>query len=110
MERATLAALADEARALVKEHATRAPLDRGLPLETLRAKLAARAGGVAAEEAIRVAAAKRSPNDDGAIAVDADVARVAGAAPLDAQRARARSRSRRRSSRRRGSTAWASTR
>ncbi|MDB5217733.1 MAG: Selenocysteine-specific translation elongation factor [Myxococcaceae bacterium] len=77
VERRVIAALADEARALVAEHAARAPLDRGMPLATLRQRIASRAGHAAAETAILAARARRGPDDVGAIAIDGDVAFVA---------------------------------
>jgi selenocysteine-specific elongation factor len=90
--RATLAELADRARALVHEHARAAPLDRGLPVATLQQKLAARAGVEAAEAAIRGARARRSARDEGAILVEGDVAVPASRGRLDPALARAASR------------------
>jgi selenocysteine-specific elongation factor len=77
VERRVIATLADEARALVAEHAARAPLDRGMPLATLRQRIAARGGHAAAEAAILAARARRGPDDVGAIAIDGDVVFVA---------------------------------
>lgn len=77
VERRVLAALADDVRALVGEHAAHAPLDRGMPLATLRQRIAARAGHDAAEAAILAARALRGPDDVNAIAIDGDVAFVA---------------------------------
>ncbi|MGO8995065.1 MAG: selenocysteine-specific translation elongation factor [Polyangiaceae bacterium] len=74
-----LSALAVRARELVEEHARAFPLDRGLPLETLRAKLGRAAGRDAAERAIELA--KAGPQ---AIAIDADVAQLRKS-PLDAR-------------------------
>jgi selenocysteine-specific elongation factor len=72
-----LATLADEARALVADHGASAPLDRGMPLATLRQRLADRAGPDVAEAAILAARARRGPDDVDAIAIDGDVAYVA---------------------------------
>lgn len=72
--RTILAELADEVRASVAAHARHAPLDRGLPLATLRQKLAERAGPDAAEAAIRAACAQRSVHDCEAVAIAGDVA------------------------------------
>jgi selenocysteine-specific elongation factor len=77
VERATLIELAVAARRLVGEHHAQAPLDRGLPLETLRKRLGALAGAEAAEEAIRLAAATRATTPGEPIAVEGDVARLA---------------------------------
>jgi selenocysteine-specific elongation factor len=74
---ARLADLAAAARRLVAEHHKKAPLDRGLPLETLRQKLAATSGAEAAEEAIRIACGKPSGLKTEAIVVEGDVARLA---------------------------------
>jgi selenocysteine-specific elongation factor len=81
---ARLADLAATARRLVAEHHKKAPLDRGLPLETLRQKLAATSGAEAAEEAIRVAVGKPAGLKTEAIEIDGDVARLAsfGGAPV----------------------------
>jgi selenocysteine-specific elongation factor len=79
VDAAALEALVMRARALVSEHHRAFPLDRGMPVETLRERLASAAGRDAAEEAIVRARVKRSPGDD-AIAVDGDVARMAGGA------------------------------
>jgi selenocysteine-specific elongation factor len=92
---ARLADLAAAARRLTAEHHKKAPLDRGLPLETLRRKLADVAGAEAAEEAIRIATAKTpltqagsqaSPRQKGEpIAIEGDIARLPsfGKAPVD---------------------------
>ena len=86
LARSTLAELAAKARELVAEHHRRAPLDRGLPLQTLREKLGAIAGPFAAEDAIRRG---RAPGTD-AIVIDGDVARIASfAGELDSSRTRA---------------------
>jgi selenocysteine-specific elongation factor len=72
--RSTLVDLADLARALVAEHAVKAPLDRGLSMATLQRKLEDRAGPDAALAAIRAARARRGKDDTGLIAIDGDVA------------------------------------
>jgi selenocysteine-specific elongation factor len=78
MDRTALEALATRARELVEAHARDFPLDRGLPTETLRGKLARAAGRDAAERAIKLAASDpRAP-----LAIDGDVARPRKA-PLD---------------------------
>jgi selenocysteine-specific elongation factor len=81
---ARLEELASAALRLVAAHHAAAPLDRGLPLETLRRKLAEASGLEAAGEAIRIAA--REPADPGSerIVVEGDVARLAsfGGAPV----------------------------
>ncbi|MEP7124182.1 MAG: selenocysteine-specific translation elongation factor [Byssovorax sp.] len=81
---ARLGDLAATARRLVAEHHKKAPLDRGLPLETLRQKLAATSGAEAAEEAIRMACGKPPGLKIEAIVVEGDVARLLsfGGAPV----------------------------
>ncbi len=81
---ARLTDLVATARRLVAEHHKKAPLDRGIPLETLRQKLAATSGAEAAEEAIRVAVGKPPGLKTEAIEIDGDVARLAsfGGAPV----------------------------
>jgi selenocysteine-specific elongation factor len=74
MKRSALTELVAEARALVADHARRAPLERGMPLAALRGKLAARAGEAAADEAVKLAAVRRSPDDADAIVLEGDVA------------------------------------
>jgi selenocysteine-specific elongation factor len=81
---AALEELADRAAALVAGHHAKAPLDRGMPLETLRAQLAARAGADVAEDAIARAKERRgskqiATRDSGVavIVVEGDVARMA---------------------------------
>jgi selenocysteine-specific elongation factor len=69
--------LAATARRLVAEHHKKAPLDRGLALETLRQKLAESAGPEAAAEAIRIATTKDKNLKGDALVVDGDVARTA---------------------------------
>ena len=71
---AALEELADRAAALVAAHHVKAPLDRGLPLETLRAQLAARGGADVAEDAIARAKERRGSKQ---IVVEGDVARAA---------------------------------
>jgi selenocysteine-specific elongation factor len=84
MGRGALDALADRARALVRAHHEQAPLDRGLPLETLRTRLSAGAGRLAAEEAIRVAVS--TSDAKGRLAVEGDVVRMpAGAGVANAE-------------------------
>jgi selenocysteine-specific elongation factor len=76
--RSSLVALAAQARKLVSEHHAQAPLDRGLPLETLRQRLADVSGPDAAEEAIRLSADARAAGVAGEpILVEADVVRLA---------------------------------
>jgi selenocysteine-specific elongation factor len=81
---ARLADLATAALRFVAEHHKKAPLDRGLPLETLRQKLAETSGAEAAEEAIRVAASRPPGLKTEAIVIEGDVARLAsfGGAPV----------------------------
>ena len=69
---------------LVAEHHKKAPLDRGLPLETLRQKLAETSGAEAADEAIRIAATQAPGLKGEPIVVEGDVARLAsfGGAPV----------------------------
>ncbi len=75
--RSRLLEMAKVARTLVTEHHKAAPLDRGLPLETLRKQLAETSSPEAADEAIRLAARKGAvPGDP--IAVEGDIARVPG--------------------------------
>jgi selenocysteine-specific elongation factor len=81
--RARFRELAQKARALVVEQHKRAPLDRGLALETLRQKLGAIAGPEAAEAAIRLAAEKTSDLRGEPLLIEGDVARIPGGAALD---------------------------
>lgn len=75
--RSRLVEMAATARRLVIEHHRAAPLDRGLPLETLRRQIAATSSAEAADEAIRLAARKGAvPGEP--ILVEGDVARVPG--------------------------------
>lgn len=85
MSAARLVDLATAARKLVADHHKKAPLDRGLALETLRQKLAERGGPDAAAEAVKLAAAKIPGQKGDALVIDGDVARLAGfgAAPVD---------------------------
>jgi len=82
--RPELDALVMRARELVREHHQSAPLERGMPLETLRTRLGARAGRLVAEEAIRRATAggesAASPARGGTerLVVDGDVVRAPG--------------------------------
>ncbi|HEY1690909.1 MAG TPA: selenocysteine-specific translation elongation factor [Polyangiaceae bacterium] len=73
-----LDALVARARDLVRAHHERAPLERGLPLETLRARLAVGGGRVVAEEAIRVASSGGAAGDR--LVVEGDVVRLPGSA------------------------------
>jgi selenocysteine-specific elongation factor len=83
---ARLNELAQSARSLAAEHHKQAPLDRGIPLETLRQKIAASAGPEAAEEAIRLAAARTPGLKGEPIVIEGDIARLAsfGKSPADA--------------------------
>jgi selenocysteine-specific elongation factor len=74
--RPRLDALVGRARELVRSHHQRAPLERGLPLETLRARLATGGGRLVAEEAIRVATGGRDAPDR--LVIDGDVVRMPG--------------------------------
>lgn len=74
--RAALVELAVEARGLVVAHQKKNPLDRGMVLETLRARLAARAGAEAAEEIIKLAASKSGSVAGEPIVVEGDVVRA----------------------------------
>jgi selenocysteine-specific elongation factor len=73
---------------LVEHHQKQAPLERGMAIETLRARLAdGGAGRWVAEEAIRVAAERDGP---GRLLVDGDVVRRAKAGSSEAGAANAR--------------------
>ena len=75
--RSRLLEMAAAARALVADHQRAAPLDRGLPLETLRKRLAETSSPEAADEAIRLAARKGAvPGEP--ILVEGDIARAPG--------------------------------
>jgi len=78
MKREALVDLASKARRLVEEHHKKAPLDRGLVLETLRQRLAAVAGEGAAEEVLRVAASKNTAVAGEPIVIEGDIAKLAG--------------------------------
>jgi selenocysteine-specific elongation factor len=80
MPREALVELATKARALVVDHHKKAPLDRGLVLETLRARLAGLAGAEAAEEIIKLAASKSGTVPGEPIVVEGDVVRSPSAA------------------------------
>jgi selenocysteine-specific elongation factor len=86
--RDALDALVERARALVRRHHEEAPLDRGLPLETLRTRLAAGAGRFAAEEAIRVATSAGDARER--LAVEGDVVRMPGSGSAASAEATAR--------------------
>jgi selenocysteine-specific elongation factor len=78
--------LAGTARRLVAEHHKKAPLDRGLALETLRQKLAEIAGPEAAAEVVKLAAGKTPGVAGEPISIGGDVALLPsfGAAPVRA--------------------------
>jgi selenocysteine-specific elongation factor len=81
---ARLGDLAASARRRVADHHRKAPLDRGLGLETLRSQLAEIAGPEAAAEAIRLATGREKALKGEPIVIEGDVARLAGfsAAPV----------------------------
>jgi selenocysteine-specific elongation factor len=83
---ARLLDLAATARRLVAEHHKKAPLDRGLALETLRQKLAEIAGAEAAAEAVKLAGGKTPGVAGEPIVIEGSDARLAsfGAAPVRA--------------------------
>ncbi|HEY3821729.1 MAG TPA: selenocysteine-specific translation elongation factor [Polyangiaceae bacterium] len=72
--RGRLDALVARARELVRRHHEEAPLDRGLPLETLRARLASGGGRLVAEEVLRVATGGSDARER--LAVEGDVVRM----------------------------------
>ncbi len=72
--RAQLDAAIARARDLVREHHAKSPLERGLPLETLRARLATSGGRLVAAEAIRLASTTGSAQER--LIVDGDVVRL----------------------------------
>lgn len=76
VHRDALLALAQRARRLTADHHAAHPLDRGIKLETLRQRLAERAGPAAAQEAIRHAARKSLEGEP--LVVEGDVARLDG--------------------------------
>lgn len=84
MLRTALVELATKARALVVEHHQKAPLDRGLVLETLRSRLADLAGPEAAEEIIKTAASKSGSVPGEPIVIEGDVVRSPTAATAPA--------------------------
>src|SRR5262249_37431853 len=75
--------LAALARKLTAQHHQKAPLDRGIGLETLRRRLGDRCGEEAAEEAIRVACSNAAGPAGEPLVVDGAIVRVAsfGGAP-----------------------------
>jgi selenocysteine-specific elongation factor len=77
IKREALVDLASKARRLVEDHHKKAPLDRGLVLETLRKRLAAVAGEGAAEEVLRVAASKNTAVAGEPIVIEGDIAKLA---------------------------------
>ncbi len=80
--RAQLEAAVARARELVREHHAKAPLERGLPLETLRARLGTAGGRVLATEIIRIASAEGPVRDR--LVLEGDVVRL-GQAPAAPQ-------------------------
>jgi selenocysteine-specific elongation factor len=74
LARARFDALVARARDLVRRHHEEAPLDRGLPLETLRARLAAGGGRLVAEEVLRAATAGSDAKER--LVVEGDVVRM----------------------------------
>lgn len=73
--------LAEKARRLVEEHHKKAPLDRGLGLETLRRKMSAIAGDEAAAEIIRMAAGKNNEIAGESVVIEGDIVRLAQFVP-----------------------------
>jgi selenocysteine-specific elongation factor len=88
--RAELDTLVAHAKELVRAHHESAPLERGMPLETLRTRLGARAGRLVAEEAIRRAAAGGGSTDR--LVVEGDVVRAPGSESAAAAAALVRAR------------------
>jgi len=80
MLRTALVELATKARLLVVDHHQKAPLDRGMVLETLRARLSALAGPEATEEVIKLAASKSGSVPGEPIVLEGDVVRSPSAA------------------------------
>jgi selenocysteine-specific elongation factor len=74
LARSRLDALVVRARDLVRHHHESAPLDRGMPLETLRARLAAGGGRLVAEEVLRVATGGNDTKDR--LEIEGDVVRM----------------------------------
>ncbi len=70
LEATALEALAAKARDLVESHVRAFPLDRGMPVETLRARLGRAAGRDAAERALKLA--QKGPSS---LSIEGDVAR-----------------------------------
>ena len=96
IRRRTVAELASRARSRVTEHLARAPLDRGMPLASLRAELARASSEAAADLALLAARAPRGADDGGMIAIEGDVAVPAArsrALPADVEAYLARVRS-----------------
>ncbi len=85
--RTALVELAVEARALVVAHQKKNPLDRGMVLETLRARLAERTGAEVAEEVIKLAASKSGSVAGEPIVVEGDVVRAPSVVALPASTA-----------------------
>ncbi len=88
VDRAAVVALAERARKLTREHHEAHPLDRGIPLETLRRRLLERTSAGVAAEAIRWAAKKIGEGEPlvvlGDVAKSADFVEGLGAGgPLD---------------------------
>jgi selenocysteine-specific elongation factor len=75
--RAQLDAAIVRARELVREHHARNPMERGIPLETLRARLATSGGRLVAAEVIRLASTTGAVNDR--LVVEGDVVRLGNA-------------------------------
>ena len=82
MPRTALVELAEKARAQVLDYQRKNPLDRGLPLETLRSRLSELAGLEAAEEIIKLAASKAGSVKGEPLIVEGDVLRSPGAASV----------------------------
>jgi selenocysteine-specific elongation factor len=85
ISRVQLEAAVKRGTELVRDHATKAPLERGLPIETLRARLSTSGGRMVAEEAIRIA------TGEGPVAmrlvVDGDVVSPPGGPPASVEKA-----------------------
>jgi selenocysteine-specific elongation factor len=84
VQKTTVASLARAAREMVAAHHRAHPLDRGMPLETLRARLAARSSLDVAEDAIKLSAAPKGPKQGDPLVVAGDVVALGGAAQLPA--------------------------
>lgn len=85
MLRTALIELATKARAWVVDHHRKAPLDRGLVKETLRARLADIAGAEAADEIIKMAASSSSTVAGEPLVIDGDIVRSPSAAAAPAR-------------------------